>query len=179
MKPYVTYDIMSGELTGAYIQNPPNEHLDCMIEVTPEVHGAWTSYKANAARNGVEIVAQLAANLASLKSAKDREIDTWRAAANLTTFPHASRLISCDALSRSDIDGVANHIALFGKFPDGFPGGWQDVNKAFIPQPDVDAFRAMYASMAAQGTANFAHAQALKLQLALAETQEEVAAIVW
>lgn len=126
-----------------------------------------------------EVAAIPVPNLQAMKAAKDEEINTWRAAANLSTFPHSGKVIACDALSRSDIDGVANSVALFGAFPEGFPGGWKAVDGTFIPLPDVDAFRAMYASMTAQGTTNFAHAQALKLQLALADTPQEVAAIVW
>jgi hypothetical protein len=118
-------------------------------------------------------------DLATIKVARNAEINTWRAAANVSTFPHAGKVIACDALSRSDIDGVANHIALFGTFPAGFPGAWKAVDNTLIPLPDVDAFRAMYASMTAQGTENFNHSQSLKAALALATTPEEVAAIEW
>ena len=117
--------------------------------------------------------------LPALKAAKNEQINACRAEANQATFPHAGKLIACDALSRSDIDGVANNIALFGVFPDGFPGAWKATDNTMIPLDDVDAFRAMYASMTAQGTENFNHAQALKAQLAAASTPEEVAAIQW
>lgn len=118
-------------------------------------------------------------DLQALKAAKDVEINAWRAAANLTMFPHAGKDVACDQLSRSDIDGVANHIALFGTYPLDFPGAWKATDKTYIPMPEVEQFKAMYRDMTAQGTANFAHAQELKLQLALADTPEEVAAIVW
>ena len=118
-------------------------------------------------------------DLAGLKAAKNDDINTWRAAANQSTFPHCGKLVACDALSRSDIDGVANHIALFGVFPEGFPGAWKATDNTMIPLADVDAFRSMYASMTAQGTENFNHAQALKAQLAAASTPEDVAAIQW
>lgn len=116
---------------------------------------------------------------AALVLAKNEEIDRWRAQANAATFPHGGKLIACDALSRSDIDGVANHIALFETFPEGFPGGWKATDKTMLPLADVDAFRAMYASMTAQGTENFNHSQDLKAQLAAASTPEEIAAIHW
>lgn len=118
-------------------------------------------------------------DLAELKAAKNARINAWRAAANLSTFPHADKLIACDELSRSDIDGVASNIALFGQFPSGFPGAWKATDNTLIPLPDVDAFRAMYASMTAQGAENFNHSQSLKAALALATTPEEVAAIKW
>ena len=68
-----------------------------------------------------------------------------------------------------------HNIALFGEFPAGFPGGWKATDNTVIPLADVDAFRAMYASMTAQGTENFNHSQDLKAQLAFAKTPEEIA----
>jgi hypothetical protein len=126
-----------------------------------------------------EIQARSVDAMDSIKASKNEEINAWRAAANLSTFPHAGKLIACDSLSRSDLDGVANAIALSGSFPTGFPGAWKATDNSMIPLADLDAFRALYASMTAQGTANFNHAQALKTQLASASTPEEVAAIVW
>nr|WP_314540155.1 DUF4376 domain-containing protein [uncultured Massilia sp.] len=126
-----------------------------------------------------EEIAEMAPDVESLRAEKRQQINDWRAAANLSTFPHAGKLIACDALSRSDIDGVANNIALRGAFPDGFPGGWKAVDNTMIPLADVDAFKAMYDSMTAQGTENFNHAQELKAQLAKASTLEEIAAIEW
>lgn len=126
-----------------------------------------------------EEIAACAPDLAELRAVKNADIDAWRAAANASTFPHAGKQIACDALSRSDLDGVAHHIALFGAFPDGFPGGWKATDKTMLPLADVDAFRAMYASMTAQGADNFNHSQALKAALAVASTPEEIAAIRW
>jgi len=74
---------------------------------------------------------------------------------------------------------VANHIAFCGGFPDGFPGSWKATDKTMLPLADVDAFRAMYASMTAQGTENFNHSQELKAQLAAASTPDAIAAIQW
>jgi len=51
---YVTYNPATGALTGAYIQEPLEAHLDCMIEVSPEVQAEWVKYQANEARAGVE-----------------------------------------------------------------------------------------------------------------------------
>jgi len=120
-----------------------------------------------------------ASSMADMRAEKNGQIDAWRAEANFSTFPHAGKQIACDALSRSDIDGVANHIALFDAFPAGWPGGWKATDKTMLPLVDVDAFRAMYASMTAQGTENFNHSQELKAQLAAASTPEEIAAIQW
>lgn len=81
--------------------------------------------------------ARLAPDLATLKAIKNTEINTWRAAANLSTFPHAGKHIACDELSRSDIDGVANHIGLFGEFPAGFPGAWKATDNTVIDRKSV------------------------------------------
>ena len=114
-----------------------------------------------------------------LRAAKSAEINAARAVANLSTFPHEGKHFACDSLSRSDIDGVANHIALFNGFPEGFPGAWKATDNTMLPLVDVDAFRAMYASMTAQGAENFNHSQELKATLAAASTPEAIAAIVW
>lgn len=175
---YVTYDD-AGNLTGGYLQQIVDDHVDCAIRVDAAIRLNWPAYRANEARDGVELLPPADPDLAGLQATKNLEINAWRAAANLSTFPHAGKLIACDELSRSDIDGVANHIALFGTFPTGFPGGWKAVDNTVIPLPNVNAFRAMYASMTAQGTENFNHSQSLKAALALATTPEEVAAIEW
>lgn len=120
-----------------------------------------------------------AADLTALKLAKNLEINQWRADANLTTFPHAGKLVACDALSRSDIEGVAGNISLMGAFPAGFPNGWKAVDNTIIPLPTIQSFKDMYASMTLQGTLNFARSQELKQALNLAQTPEAIAAIKW
>jgi hypothetical protein len=175
---YVTYDA-DGTLNGSFFQVLHPDHEMNHIVVPEDVRLNWCAYRANEARNGLELLPPVPADLAALRSAKNAEINHWRAAANLSTFPHAGKVIACDALSRSDIDGVANQISLFGTFPDGFPGAWKAVDNSYIVLPDIDAFKAMYASMTAQGAENFNHAQALKAALAGAGSPEEIAAIVW
>jgi len=117
--------------------------------------------------------------LDELKAAKNAGINLARAAANTNTFPHDGKLFSCDALSRSDIDGMNGYVALYGALPAEFPGAWKAADNSYYPIADVAAWKLFYAAMVATGTANFAHAQQLKAQLAAAATAEEVAAIVW
>lgn len=126
-----------------------------------------------------EELIRCAPKIDELRAAKNEEINAARAAANLSTFPHEGKRFACDSLSRSDIDGVANHIALFEGFPEGFPGVWKAVDNTMLPLADVDAFRAMYASMTAQGAENFNHSQELKAALAEATTPEAIAEIQW
>ena len=176
---YVTFDPSTGDLTGSFFQVLHPDHAQIYIAVDDDVRMGWVNYCANAVRDGVEPRSMVGTDLTALKARKNDEIDRWRADANASTFPHGGKLIACDALSRSDIDGVANHIALFGTFPVGFPGGWKATDKTMLPLADADAFRAMYASMAAQGSSNFARSQELKEQLATAVTREEIEAIQW
>jgi len=118
-------------------------------------------------------------SLEDAKAAKNVQINSWREAANLTTFTHVGKRVACDRLSRSDIDGVAGEITLNGSFPEGFPGAWKATDNTYIPLPDIAAFKAMYSSMTAQGTANFVHSQLLKAELAAATTLDQVNAITW
>jgi hypothetical protein len=121
----------------------------------------------------------IAANLLEAKTAKNLQINQWRAQANQTYFTHGGKQVACDALSRSDIDAVAGSISLNADFPAGFPGAWKAVDNTYIVLADVDAFKAMYASMTNQGTINFGQSQTLKAALAAATTLAEVNAIVW
>jgi hypothetical protein len=120
-----------------------------------------------------------APTVGELKAAKNEKINQWRAVANSSTFPHAGKVFQCDALSRSDIDGVANHIGLFGTFPQGFPGIWKATDNSYLSMATIDDFKDFYQSMTTQGTGNFNKAEVLKTQLAAATTPEDVDAIVW
>jgi hypothetical protein len=126
-----------------------------------------------------EITLRAIPNIPALKGAKNAEINEARASANQTSFPFFGKQIACDALSRSDIDAVANSVSLGGNFPEGFPMAWKAVDNTYISIPDVAAFTEMYAAMVAQGTANFNKSQTLKAALAAATTKEAIAAIVW
>lgn len=122
---------------------------------------------------------QVPPTLDALKAAKNTEINAARLAANQGTFEHAGKLIACDPLSRSDIDGINGFVALTGSLPPGWPGGWKAADNSLLPIADVAAWTAFYGAMVAAGNAHFAHSQALKSQLAAATTAEEVAAISW
>ncbi|MDP3228530.1 MAG: DUF4376 domain-containing protein [Acidovorax sp.] len=129
--------------------------------------------------NDEELAALLEPALATLKAEKNNEINAARMTANFTSFTHGGKLIACDALSRSDIDGTNGYVALNGALPAGWPGGWKAIDNTYLVIADVAAWKAFYASMFATGNANFAHAQQLKATLAAATTAEQVAAIVW
>lgn len=54
MKSYVVYDD-AGVLTGAYLQELSEDHQSNHIEVTDEQRLAWTDYRANEDRTGLEL----------------------------------------------------------------------------------------------------------------------------
>ena len=118
-------------------------------------------------------------SLAQAKEEKNAQINAARAAANLGTFPHGGKSFACDALSRSDIDGINGYVALNSVYPPGFLGAWKAIDNSYYPLPDIAAWKAFYGSMVATGSENFAHSQQLKATLASATTLEQVAAIVW
>lgn len=117
--------------------------------------------------------------LEAARTAKNSEINAARLAANFSTFQHAGKVFACDQLSRSDIDGTNGYVALYGALPVGWPGGWKAVDNTYTAIADVAAWKAFYSGLFAAGNANFAHAQALKAQLASAQTIEDVEAIQW
>jgi hypothetical protein len=113
----------------------------------------------------------------TLKAAKNDAVNRERLRANTATFMFDGKPIACDELSRSDIDGVAGYIALFGDFPPGWPGVWKAADNTYVPMTNIAHFRAMYAAMAGAGLANFMRAQEKKQQLAEATTIAEVESI--
>lgn len=122
---------------------------------------------------------EVAAQLAAAKAEKHAEINAARLGANTSTFTHAGKVIACDQLSRSDIDGTNGFVTLYGTLPPGWPGGWKAVDNTYLPIADVAAWKAFYTSMFAAGAANFAKAQALKASLDTATTLAQVRGVVW
>jgi hypothetical protein len=55
MKRYVTY-LPDGSLDGCYLQEPPEDHAERMIEIDDAQAGVWPNYRANEARDGVELL---------------------------------------------------------------------------------------------------------------------------
>lgn len=118
-------------------------------------------------------------DIALEKSKKNAQIDLWRVAANSSTFTHAGKIFSCSDLSKWDINLVAGSIALTSDFPADFPMQWKATDKTYLQLANVDAFKAFYASMVAQGTANFIRSEQLKAELTVASTPNEIDAITW
>lgn len=118
-------------------------------------------------------------SIIELKVAKNAQINLARASANASTFTHLGKTFACDALSRSDIDAINGRIATRDSFPSNWVGGWKAVDNTVLVIDTITKWNDFYDSMVNQGTANFAHAQELKLALANATTKAQIAAIVW
>lgn len=119
------------------------------------------------------------AYLEAIKESKNKEINAARLAANQGTFLYGGSSISCDQLSRGDIDAINGFISLTGSLPPGWPGGWKAVDNTIIPIPDVQTWIGFYGAMIYSGNLNFAHSQMLKAALQQAENIGEVEAIQW
>lgn len=117
------------------------------------------------------------------KATKYQQIDAARLAANLGKFPFAGKEISCDTLSRSDIDGVNGYVATFGTMPPNWLGLWKTTdpfpNETYVEIPTVVEWKTFYRAMYDQGQVNFNHSQALKTRLANCTSIQDVNAIHW
>lgn len=122
---------------------------------------------------------QVAANLGAAVSAKNSGINAARLSANFSSFSYAGKLIACDTLSRSDIDGANGYISLFGTLPPDWLGGWKAVDNSYVPITTVDEWKAFFKAMYDQGITNFKHSQALKDRLTKAKTASDIDAIIW
>lgn len=167
--------IHGNNMPGDAVEITKAEHAALFEKISQSLGG-----ETSAGADGYPImVLPLAPTLDDLKAEKRAEINTARLVANRANFVHAGKAIACDELSRSDIDGINGYVAVYGAMPVDWLGAWKAVDNSYLPVPDVDAWKDFYASMVAQGNANFARAQALKAALEVATTAEQVAAIVW
>ena len=165
-----------GRVTEAFNDATVAELPDGAVELTAEQFADRFDLRLV---DGALAADPLSQDIDSLKAAKSREINRARLAANRAAFPFAGKEIACDALSRSDIDGVAAFVALHDTLPPGFPGVWKAVDNSFVTVADVATFRALVGAMVSQGAENFQHSEDLKAALARASTPDEVKAIVW
>jgi hypothetical protein len=102
-----------------------------------------------------------------------------RSLATLSSFTYDGKEIATDDLSRSDIDGVSNYVALFGTLPPNFPNVWKAMDNTYVSIPDVATWKLFITAMVAKGTTNFLNSETKKSSIASALTVEEVEAIQW
>lgn len=163
------------EMAAEPAYNPDTQRIEPAATPTERAGQAWLRGWLVIDLSANEVAAQLAA----AKAEKHAEINAARLGANTSTFTHAGKVIACDQLSRSDIDGTNGFVTLYGTLPPGWPGGWKAVDNTYLPIADVAAWKAFYTSMFAAGAANFAKAQALKASLDTATTLAQVRGVVW
>lgn len=110
---------------------------------------------------------------------KRAEINASGLIANQGTFNFRQKLFQCDALGRSNIDGMNGIITLLNALPANWLGQWKASDDTFLPIPDIATWVLFYGAMVAQGQANFVHSQALKSKIALATTNQQLDEISW
>jgi hypothetical protein len=74
---YLTYDLATRALTGAFLQDLREEHADCYIEVNEATYDNWHAYQLNEAGDGVEPIEPTVPviDLGALKTALILKID--------------------------------------------------------------------------------------------------------
>lgn len=117
--------------------------------------------------------------LDAAKAFKEGEINSARLATNTTSFTYLDKQIACDALSRSDIDGVNGYVALMGEFPPSWIGKWKTLDNQYVDIATTDDWKAFYSAMVSQGQNNFLYSQWLKQKVAAASSVDEVNTVYW
>lgn len=175
---YVTYDD-TGALTGGYLQQIADEHAGCHIKVDADVRMNWTDYRANGARDGVELLPPpepLPIDLEALKAASIEktyaDVDAVIVAA---VGSRAEEYKEAEAAARAflqggdeaDVDVSVSSYALYN------PTGQVQTNTWAAEQiiQRADAFRGAQKMMRAERFARQAKMRG-------AETPEELAAVV-
>jgi hypothetical protein len=121
-------------------------------------------------------------SLEEIKVRKNREINQSRLSENQTSFTYQGKQVSCDLLSRGDIDAVNGLVSITNSLPPSWVGGWKASDNSIIPIPDLATWISFYGAMVHQGTLNFNKAQTLKAQLEvayLANDREAMELISW
>lgn len=67
---YVAYDETS-KLIGGFLQEVQPAHADCYIEVTEEQRLTWYLYRANEARDGIELIPEVPPEVPAEDPAED------------------------------------------------------------------------------------------------------------
>lgn len=153
-----------------------NRHTQRVVELPPQqADNSWVQSFMVEDLSAEEILT----NLQNAKATKIQEINATRLAANFGTFTHAGKVIACDELSRSDIDGTNGYVSLFGTMPENWPGGWKAVDNSYIQIANIADWKAFYISLFNAGNSNFGRSQNLKVLVNNATTIEQVLAITW
>ncbi|MGJ9420478.1 hypothetical protein ACHAC9_22380 [Massilia sp. CMS3.1] len=144
--------------------------------IAAEIEHALTSDPASPLSGGT-VVIDRTLTLAEAKTRKRAEITRARLSADSDHFKFGER-----AIRTADKDIVDLLIAdarwRKGK-PINWPGGWKTMDDSDVPISTVAEWDTFFCAMYDAGINNFQRSQALKNQLAVATTPEQVAAITW
>lgn len=119
------------------------------------------------------------ATLDDLKVGKIEQINQQWFEANNSEFEYAGHRFSRDAISRDNINGMAQYVALNRALPQSFEGFWKTADNNWVAIPDTDAFIALHAAMIETGGYNFKKAQGLKKRVERVQAASELTDIDW
>jgi hypothetical protein len=182
---YVTF-LADGTLDGSYFQVPPEEHLIRMIEVDDAIRAAWVNYRANDARDGVELLPPAApapVDLDALKAAAiGRTYADVDAVYDAAIGRRATEYQEAEAAARAFADaGYAGDVSEYvSDYALHNPTGTEQSNLWAADQiiARADAFRAAQKAMRTQRFAGQAAMRAATTPEQLAAAQESWAAFI-
>lgn len=119
------------------------------------------------------------ANLAELRARKNAEINAAHELANRTSFTFAGKEIQANEHSMVQIQMTDAGIRRRGGLRSDWQGAWKTLNNGYVAIPDVATWNAFMDAIETTGSTNFSKAQALKLEVALAQTADDIALIEW
>lgn len=176
---YVTFT-PGGALDGCYLQVPPDEHADRMLVIDESFAPVWVNYRANAMRDGLELLlpaVQPSADLALLKaSAIEKTYADVDAVILAAVGNRAEEYKDAEAAARaflasgdgSSVDVTVSSYALYN------PTGQVQSNEWAAEQiiQRADAFRAAQKAMRAERFARQAQMRAVAAPAELAVVVE-------
>ncbi|MFC5551752.1 hypothetical protein [Massilia aerilata] len=175
---YVTYN-EDGTLDGCYLQVPPEEHVDRMIVIDEELAPAWVNYRANEAREGIEL-APAAVSIVDLDALKSEAISSTYSDVDAVTAAAVGNRVEeyrdAEVTARvfaaagyeGEVDVVVSSYAQYN------PTGEAQTNQWAADQiiARADAFRSAQKAMRAQRFASQAAMRAAETPGALAAAAE-------
>jgi hypothetical protein len=178
MMNYLIYDPVNGRIVGSRYCSPGEIARNTPVGLSA-LQADQPSVPSHISGGSVVSGAIDILTLSDHKALKNAEINSYRLAANQATFNFQNKVIACDPLSRSDIDGVNGVVCLTGALPNNFPNAWKAIDNTYVSIPDRATWISFYAAMVNQGVVNFNYAQTLKTELAAAQDLNTVQTIVW
>jgi hypothetical protein len=119
------------------------------------------------------------ASLAELRLRKVAEINAAHELANRTSFTFAGKEIQANEHSMVQIQMTDAGIRRRGALRSDWQGAWKTLSNGYVLIPDVATWDAFMDAIEVTGASNFNKAQQLKLDIALAQDEEQISLINW